>query len=195
MINYGNTASEVHQAAFDLAVAGFGTRFKTYRKTPVLQVAPQDLPVLGVYRLRRRSVAWGQSNQAEPKFQRELTIGFSAGIHAPTASQDDVLALHATMEELEDMLLSDPAFVTMSNGFESMDELAQFAKVGETTLYEIRNEMVVTLGQTIFPPNIPDWFNTLHVESRYPKADTDPAEIQQIIAEYDVDETTRKKPN
>jgi hypothetical protein len=195
MINYGNTASEVHKAAFDLAVAGFGARFKTYRKTPMLQVTPQDLPVLGIYRGRRKSVAWGQSNQAEPKFQRELTLGFSVGIHAPTATQDDVLALHDTMEELEDMLLSNPLFVNMSNGFESMDEEAQIAKVGETTLYEIRSLWVVTLGQTIFPPNIPDWFNTLHVESRYPTAQTDPAEIQQVIVQYDVDETAKQKPN
>lgn len=195
MINYGNTASEVHQAAFNLAVAGFGTRFKTYRKTPMQQVTPQDLPVLGIYRLRRRSLAWGQSNEAEPKFQRELTLGLSAGIHAPTASQDDVLALHGWMEELEDMLLSNPTFVNMSNGFESLDEVAQVAKVGETTLFEIRTEMVITLGQTFFPPNIPDWFNTLHVESRYPTANVDPAEIQQVIVQYDIDETAKQKPN
>jgi hypothetical protein len=192
MMNYGDTASDVHQAAFDLVVAGFGARFKTYRKTPMLQVAPQDLPVLGIYRLRRKSTAWGQSNHAEPKFQRELMLGFSAAIHAPTATQDDVLALHATMEELEDMLLSNPAFVNLSDGFEALDEIAQVAKVGETTLYEIRNEMTITLGQTFFPPNIPDWFNTMHVESRYPTADVDPAEIQQVIVQYDVDETRKQ---
>ena len=39
---------------------GFGAHFKTYRKTPMLQVQPGDLPVLAVHILREQRMPDGQ---------------------------------------------------------------------------------------------------------------------------------------
>ena len=58
----------VADTAHDLLAAEFGPRFKTYRKTPMMQVKPGDLPLLGVYILREQSPALGNANHAEPKF-------------------------------------------------------------------------------------------------------------------------------
>ena len=59
----------VQRAMMAMARTYFGTRFKTYRVTPMLQVQPSDLPVLGIYNLRQKSTPWGNANHAEPKFQ------------------------------------------------------------------------------------------------------------------------------
>jgi hypothetical protein len=192
---FGSSAVTVHQAAYDLVVAGFGTRFKTYRKTPMLQIQPTDLPVLAVHIMRERRTAWGQRNQGEPKYQAELTLGFSGAVHVETDQQDELQALEQTMSELDEMLLCQPSFVNLTDGVESMDRLAQYAKVGEVTLFEIRVEMVLGLGQVLFEPNIPDDFLTIHVESRYPSPTTDPAQVQQIVAQYDIPQNAKRKPN
>ena len=68
-------AIKIATAAHDLLVAHFGPRFKTYRKTPMLQVSSGDLPLLGVYIMREQGTAAGDANHAEPDFQTTLTLG------------------------------------------------------------------------------------------------------------------------
>src|SRR5262249_7501475 len=137
----GNLALAVRDEAMRLAQAGFGARFKTYRNTPALQVQPSDLPMLGIYILRERRTPWGNPNHAEPKFQFHTTLGFSGAVHAETANQNQLLQLEQWMTELDDILLRNPSFVKMASGVESMDRQSQYAKVGETTLFEIRVEI------------------------------------------------------
>jgi hypothetical protein len=170
-------------------VAGFGTRFKTYRKTPALQVRPEDLPLLGVYILRETREAWGAANHAEPKFMHMLTMGFSGAVHGETDEQNQLLQLEEWMSELDDILLSDPKFVKLTGGVQSMDRQSQYAKIGETTLYEIRVEMVIPF-QSNFPPRVDDMLERIHVETRYPSPDTDPAAVIQIVREYDMDQNS-----
>jgi hypothetical protein len=177
-------ASMIQTEAMRLLQAGFGARFKTYRNTPALQVQPTDLPLLGVYILRERRMGMGP-NHAEPKFKHELTLGFSGGEWADTDDQNKLLGLEAMMSELDDMLLTNPKFVKLVEGFTGMDRQSQFAKVGETTLFEIRVEMVMEFTGW-FDPVVEDDFNTLHIETRYPSVDTDPAAVLQIIRQYDL---------
>jgi hypothetical protein len=182
-------ASILATKAFDLAVAGFGTRFKTYRKTPALQVRPDDLPMLGIYILRETREAWGAANHAEPKFNHMLTLGFSGAVHGETDEQNQLLQLEEWMSELDDILLRNPKFVILTGGVQSMDRQSQYAKVGETTLYEIRVEMVIPF-QSNFPPKVEDDLETIHVETRYPSADTDPAAVMQIKRVYEMDQNS-----
>lgn len=189
-----HTANDIHAKAFALSQIGFGTTFKTYRQTPMLQVQPADLPVLAVHLLRERRVPDGQPNAGEPKFIHEITLGFSGAVHVETDKQDQIHDLEEWMATLDDILLSDPNFVNLTEGITAMDRVGQYAKVGEITLFEIRVEMSIQ-SRSYFPPRVPDWFNTLHVESRYPTATADPAEIQQVIVQYDVDESAGKIPN
>jgi hypothetical protein len=177
-------ASMMQTEAMRLLQAGFGARFKTYRNTPALQVQPTDLPLLGVYILRERRIGMGP-NHAEPKFKHELTLGFSGGEWADTDDQNKLLGLEAMMSELDDILLTNAKFVMLVEGFTGMDRQSQYAKVGETTLFEIRVEMVMEFTGW-FDPVVNDDFNTLHIETRYPSVDTDPDEVMQIIRQYDL---------
>jgi hypothetical protein len=86
---------------------------------------------------------------------------------------------------LDDILLTNPKFVRLVEGFTGMDRQSQYAKVGETTLFEIRVEMVMEFTGW-FDPVVNDDFNTLHIETRYPSYDTDPDEVMQIIRQYDL---------
>ena len=180
-------ASQVQAQAMALLQAGFGSRFSTYRLTPMLRVLPYDLPVLGVYILRERREPWGQANHGEPRFNHALTLGFSGGVAVDTDEQEVLPALEDMMSEVDDFLLSDPRFVNLLDGIEGMDRVSQFAKIGETTLYEIRVEMTGAF-QSYWPPNITDDFNILHVTTQFPdKAHVD-AGTMQIIREYDINE-------
>jgi len=184
-------ASMLHARALEYAMAGFGARFKTYRKTPMLQVAPGDLPMLSVHILRERRIPLGSHNHAEPKFKHDVSLGFGGAVQADTEDQNKLYELEEWMSELDDILLSNPKFVNLSEGVLSMDRQSQYAKVGETTLFEIRVEMVLEFSSS-FPPLVEDDLKTIHVESRYPDITTDPAEVQQIITQYDLDQTLRQ---
>ena len=177
-------ATMIATQAHDYLVAGFGDRFKTYRKTPMLQVQPTDLPLLGVYILREQRTPMGNANHAEPKFKHALTLGFSGAIWADTDDQNKLYQLEETMSELDDILLTNPKFVTLVEGFTGMDRQSQYAKVGETTLFEIRVEMQMEFSGW-FDPVVTDDFNTLHVTLEYPPG-VDPDTVMQIIRVYEL---------
>ena len=176
--------------AYDLLVAEFGARFKTYRKTPMMQVNPGDLPMLGVYILREQGAAIGNANHTEPRFQNTLTLGVSGAIHADTDDQNKFYVLERSMAEVADALLSNPRFVKLTEGFPSADRISQYAKVGETTLFEIRVELQVAYSSW-FPPKVDDDFNTLHVTLQYPPG-VDPDTVQEIIRVYELNENARQ---
>jgi hypothetical protein len=182
-----NYASVIHQTACDLALAGFGTRFKSYRKTPALQVAPGDLPMLGIYILRETRAPWGSANHAEPRFENTLTLGFSGGVQAETDKQNELHLIEEWMSELDDILLTNSGFVNLCSGITGMDRQAQFAKIGETTLYEVRVEMTMVF-QSYFPPKVVDDFKTLHVTTQYPDQDHVDSGTPQITRVYELDQ-------
>jgi hypothetical protein len=178
-------ATKVATKAFDLAVAGFGTRFKTYRKTPMMQVTPADLPLLGVYILREQRTPMGDADHAEPRFKHALTLGFSGAVHAETDDQNTLYDLEQVMSELDELLLTNPKFVNLCEGVTGMDRQSQYAKVGETTLFEIRVEMVVAFS-SYFPPKVVDDLEVIHVDTQFPdKAHADSG-TPQIHREYDI---------
>jgi hypothetical protein len=184
-------ATMVATKAHDNLAAAFGPRFKTYRKTPMLQVNPTDLPVLGVYILREQRTPMGNANHAEPKFKHSLTLGFSGAIHADTDDQNKYYLLEQAMSEVDDVLLTDSKFVNLVEGFTAMDRTSQYAKVGETTLFEIRVEMQMEFSGW-FPPKVVDDFNLLHVTLQYPP-DVDPAVVLQIIRIYEINQNAKSK--
>jgi hypothetical protein len=185
-------ASTVQAKAMELAQAHFGVRFKTYRLTPMLQVQPADLPILGVYILRERRLQDGHANHTEPHFKHTLTLGFSGGCAVETDKQSLLPALEEMMSELDDALLTNPKFVNLTEGVTEMDRIAQFAKVGETTLYEIRVEMAMEFSSR-FPPVIVDDFKSVKVTTQFPDKEHVDSGTIQIERIYEVD-VTRAKP-
>jgi hypothetical protein len=181
----GHYASMVQKASLAVAQAVFGARFKTYRSTPMLQLQPSDLPVLGIYILRERRTPNGHANHAQPKFIDEIRLGFSMGIQAETADQNHIYQLEEWMTELETSLLTNAKWVQLTDGIEGMDRASQYAKVGETTLFEIRDELWF-FTQSEFPPKVDDWLEKVVVDTQFPdKAHVDSG-TPQIHREYDL---------
>ena len=182
-------ASQIHTQAMALLQAAFTTRFRTYRLTPMLQVQQGDLPLLGVYLLRERHTPWGSANHAEPKFEVELTLGVSGGVHVETDKQDQISALEAWMGEALTILLSNSKFVRLAGGIPTIDRQGQYAKVGEVTLYEIRLEMTL-IYQDYYPPIVTDDFDVLSVQTQFPdKAHVDSG-TPQLDRVYDINENS-----
>lgn len=182
-------ANTIHAKALALLQIGFGPQFKTYRQTPMLQVQPGDLPILAVHILRERRVPDGQSNQTAPKFIHDLTLGFSGAVHVETDKQDQIHDLEEWMATLDDILLSDPNFVKMTEGILAMDRVGQYAKVGETTLFEIRVEMNIQF-RSYFEPRVPDDLKVIHITTQFPdKAHADSG-TEQIERVYDIETGT-----
>jgi hypothetical protein len=184
-------AIQIADAAFAILSAQ-PNEFKTYRRSPMKQVAPEDLPILAVFILRESRVPDGDANAGEPRFQHRLHLGFSGAIAADDQGQQ-FIHLEQIMADIDDKLLTNVSFVSLVEGFESMDRKSQYAIMGETTLAEIQIEMVVSF-RTFWPPAVTDDFKTLHLETRYPSPDTDPAEVEQIVRQWDI-EQNRENPN
>jgi hypothetical protein len=156
-------ATKLQTEAMLLLQAGFGARFKTYRNTPMLQVQPTDLPMLGVYILRERFTPLGHANHAEPRFHTELVLGISGGVDVETDKQNEIGVLEDMVsEEALQILFTNPKFVVLTEGITGIDRQGQFAKVGETTLWEIRLELTIPY-ESRYLPNVPDMFNLLHI--------------------------------
>ncbi|MCA1419488.1 hypothetical protein I6F24_12440 [Bradyrhizobium sp. BRP23] len=171
-----------------LIQAGMPDTFKSFGLEPMLIINGDDLPMIAVHILRERRNALGDADIGPPKFRTELTLGISGSIKALTDEANQPSILEEWMSQIDTVLLRNPQFVNMSEGVLSMDRLSQLAKVGETTLYEIRIEMVLQYTDW-FEPIVPDDLKTIHVETRYPSATTDPAEVQQVVTQYDFDQT------
>jgi hypothetical protein len=182
-------ASMMQREAMRLLQAGFGARFKTYRNTPALQVQPTDLPMLGVYILREKRTPMGHANHAEPKFKHELTMGLSGAVHADTDDQNKLDALEEMMSEADDILLRNPLFVKLVEGWTGMDRQSQYAKVGETTLFEIRVEIVCEFSGW-FDPIVEDDFNLMHLTLQYPPG-VDPDSVLEIIRIYEINQNLK----
>lgn len=185
-------AIQMRARTLAMAQAWYGTRFKTYRLTPMLQVTPTDLPMFGVYYLRERRQR-AQPEESMPQFDEALTLGLSGGFHVETDKQNDLNSLELAMSEIDDWLLCDPLFLRprtgiKTKGISEMDYTAQFAKVGETTLYEIRVALTL-VNDSYHPPKVVDDFKALHVDTQYPdKAHVDSG-TPQIDRVYELDQT------
>ena len=73
-----------------------------------------------------------------------------------------------------------------------MDRVGQYAKVGETTLFEIRVEMNMQF-RSYFQPRVPDDLKVIHVTTQFPdKAHADSG-TPQLEREYDIETGTLKR--
>jgi hypothetical protein len=179
-------ALKIHDMAYNLLMKGFGTRFKTYRRTPLLQLQPVDLPSLGVFIMRERRTPWGQANQAEPDFHCEMTMGIWGAIQAETQEQNKIYEIEKWMHEADEILLSNPKFVMETEGIQSMDRRTEYSKQGETTLVEVRVEMVIPFYAD-FPPLVEDILEKVVVDTQYPDKEHADSGTPQIHRVYEIE--------
>ena len=180
-------ALEIADAAFAIVKTIPG--WNSTRRTPMVQVNPEDLPALGVYILREQWSADGDANAGEPSFVHDLSLGFSGAI-ALTDAVTQLTVLDGLMAAICSALLTNPNFIALSEGIASIDRRLVFSKEAETSLAEIQIEMRVQYRSN-WPPLTPDDFNTLHVKTGFPAGGTQAERdaVQQAEAEYDIPQT------
>lgn len=180
------SARIIADKAYDLCMTYFGSRFKTYRRTPMLRVMPNDLPLLGIYILRERRET-AQANQSMPKFNHIMTLGISGGVNMENDRQNDIHELELMMDEIDELLLCESKFIRLTEGIAGMDRIGQYAKVGETTLFEIRVEMSIAFS-SYWPPRVFDDLRSIKVTTQFPDAQHVEDGTPQITRVYDLDQ-------
>jgi len=174
---------QVWAAAYERVVAAI-TGFKTYRRTPILTIQPEDLPCLSIYKLRDREQALGESVTLEPRFIPYLHLGISGMIAASDVDQQ--LAWVATqLQSVRIALYTDAKFIKLISGFESSDTRLMFSRVGETAVAEFQTELVIRLPESFWPPLVPDDFKMLHLTLQYP---TPPHGAPVIERQWDIEQ-------
>jgi hypothetical protein len=189
------TADIIWSAAYERIVSAV-KGFSTYRRTPALTIQAQDLPCLSVYLLRDRQQPIGDFNILEPRFYQHAHLGISGMILASNVDlQLQMLATKLMATRLA--LYTDPKFIHLVSGFESSDTKLVFSRVGELTVAEYQMELVMC-WETVWPPNVPDDFLRLHLETLFPSPDR-AASTEQVKAEWDMSEEDKtyggKPPN
>ena len=159
-----------------------------------LIIQPSSIPFCGVYMLQEMMLPDGEPNTGEPRFRTAVRLGVSVIVqnNDPVAAENK---LDDAMQEISIGLFTDSTYYNNKSfqiqGFTSASRQHVFGRVGtldnETPIAELRFELVVDLGIIYYPPNVPDTLEVIHLETRYP-AGSDPAEIQQVTSEYDLEQ-------
>jgi len=162
---------------------------KKFRRTPMLQVTPKDLPALGVYLMREQWAPDGDANAGEPAFIHELSIGFS-GATALTDDKQELIDLDTILAGLCEMLLKTPAFIKKIEGFSGIDRKLNFTVLSETPVAEIQIEFKVFF-RTYWPPDVPDNLETIKIRTGLKPGDTpeEQAKRHQVIGDVDLSQT------
>lgn len=175
------TAHQIWSAAYERLVEAV-KGFTTYRRTPVLTIQPEDLPCLSVYLLRDREQPFGDPNVAEPRFKQYAHLGISGMILASNVdTQLEMLADKIAATRIA--LYTDTSFIRLIDGFESSDTKLVFSRAGETAMAEYQMELVVSFT-TYWPPDVPDDFLRLHLETVFPSPE-EAAGVEQIVRVWD----------
>ena len=181
--NRNTTPEIVWKAAYEIVVKKV-KGFKTYRRTPALRVEPPDLPLITIYVLRDREQHTGDSNVGDIEFKHYVTLGVEGLINlSDVDAQLETLA--QDMLNCRLAIYRDPDFMRLIDGIESSDTRLVFNRKGENPTAGYQMELTIHFT-TVWPPEVIDDYLTLHLETRYPTPDTDPAVTPQIVRTWDI---------
>lgn len=170
-----------------------GFKFSTNKAE---QVQPEQIPFVGIYFINEDLLADGDANAGEPRFHSQVLYGFSIIVQ-----NNDAAAAENTLDDawvlLTNGLFTDPSLylnpAAQIQGYTRGNRTHQFGNAGADNsipIAECRFTLTIDLGVYDFPPLVPDVLSKVRLDTRYP-AGSDPAEVQQIGAEYDLP-TTKK---
>ena len=160
------------------------------------QIQPEQIPFLGIYFINEDLLADGDTNAGEPRFRSLAVYGFSIIVQ-----NNDAAAAENTLDDawvlLTSGLFTDPSLylnrAAQIQGYQRGTRSHQFGSAGADNsipIAECRFTLTIDLGVNDFPPIVPDVLSKVRLDTRYP-AGSDPDEIQQVGAEYDLP-TTKK---
>jgi len=167
-------------------------KFSTNESEPI---QPEQMPFFGIYFINEDLTPDGDANHGEPRFRSSALYGVSIIVQ-----NNDAEAAENKLDEawvlLLDKLFRDPSLYLNQNAmiqaYVRGTRTHQFGSVGADNsipIAECRFTLTCDLGVIDFPPYIPDDLERVHIETRYP-AGSDPAEVQQTTAVYDLEVET-----
>jgi hypothetical protein len=135
---------------------------KTLAQTPLYVVNAEDLPRM-MMTADTDMPYWGDPTAGPPKFEPTMTFYFSLVI-AGSVEDEDLIELNATMDMVENVLLTDPKFLKQVRGFSNMRrQNPSFSTIHETNVCELRQSISFLMHQIMFLPTINDYFKTLGI--------------------------------
>jgi len=178
----------------------FFAAFNKFSTAKALPIQPEQLPFFGIYFINEDLTPDGDANAGEPSFRSSALYGFSIIVQ-----NNDAEAAENKLDEawvlLLDKLFRDPSLYLNKNAmiqaYVRGNRTHQFGAIGAdnaTPIAECRFTLTCDLGVVDFPPLVPDELERIHMETRYPNYGVDPAEVQQVVAEYEL-ATTKEKSN
>ncbi len=173
-------------------------KFGTNKSEPI---QPERVPFFGIYFINEDLTPDGDANAGEPSFRSSALYGFSIIVQ-----NNDAEAAEDKLDEawvlLLDKLFRDPSLYlnkdALIQAYVRGNRTHQFGSVGADNsipIAECRFTLTCDLGVVDFPPIIPDTLETIHLDTRYPTAGTDPAEVQQVGAVWDIPQNEEEKKN
>jgi hypothetical protein len=128
------------------AFRAVGLTIKRWRKSPMRQIAPADLPLGSVYFLSESGAADGDENSGIPHFKSEVTLGISVAV-AISDDDDRQDALDQAFSAAIAALLNDGSFVVLFEGvtrYERANAEGLAGANGETPYAEMRLKITFT---------------------------------------------------
>ena len=184
-------ALQIHDAVYSRLTApdAFDTAvFKTKRRTRMRKFQPDQLPALSVFLGDDLATPDVEPVAGEPHFEHNLTVGVQILL---VDSDDDELfvALENNLAGALSLLLNDAAFNrqgpdAIHNGINRMAMRRMFTQTLEVPLAQIYAELHFRYFWD-WPPNVPDDYKVLHIESRYPPG-VDPTKVIQIVRQWEI---------
>jgi hypothetical protein len=161
-------------------------------------IDPVSIPFAGVYFINEDLTPDGDTNAGEVRFRSSALYGLSVIVQ-----NNDAIAAEYTLDQAWKVLtvgmFTDPTLYNWKNvgktgevaiqGFTRGNRTHQFGNAGADNaipVAELRFTLTCDLGTIDFPPVIEDDLKKVHLETRYP-AGSDPAEVQQTTAEWDIE--------
>jgi hypothetical protein len=168
----------------------FFVNFK-FGRSKQFPLIPENIPYCAVYFVSENAGPDGLANSGPPKFSISTRVGFSIWIRHQDPDQT-VNQLDGAFRAIMRGLLEYPIIYNDATapveGFSAFTRRHSYGNAGlnnEQPVAEMQLELTCFYREYYeFVPV--DDFRIMHLETRYPTADTDPAEVQQIVAVWDI---------
>src|SRR6266566_3465988 len=142
--------------------------FKTLFDTPMETWTENDLPALAVFIVEERMESEG--NAGEPHFVHDVNMGLQIVVMSSDAEEQRNAILLA-LSQLDTAILTDPATLINIEEVKSITRRFKFERVAQIPTAQVSSNMHATF-RSQWQPFVPDDFNTLNVQTRFPLIDT-----------------------
>jgi len=175
-----------------VAAAPFFVNFK-FGRTKQFPLIPENIPYCGVYIVGDNGGPDGVANHGVPRFKTAGVVGFTVWI----ANNDPVELenqLDGAFRTIMRTICEAPDVIGPDLGRGQVEAFIRYMRQNnygagslnnETPVGETRLELTFNYTEDFYYI-WPDDFLTMHMETRFPTPTTDPAEVQQIVAVWNI---------